>query len=450
MIIQSLRRPRSRSRCSSAGVSDLRRTFTIPALRRIGAGILALSLLSGCSFISDPVSRMKSPRLSEDKATLMAAISTLKLIRPNNDDDSSIRTEDLNGDGVPETLVFYETPGETVEIHGLILEKQSGSWVKKLTFDGAGTVLESVEIRDLTGDGIPEIICGYSRGEEGLQKGLVVYSYSGASLEEMLTLPYTKYVIDDLNGDGIDDITVVSLKRNESSTLTTYQYNGGFKELDRLENLDPYINNYYNVAVGKVAKGKEGIVLDAAVNSHSAYSYMVVMENDRFRVVLSGDDSTFKDRRISSGDIDGDGIIEIGLMERPSGWENFEADAVPWFYSYYKWDGKEGLVFALQQYRDPSDRFTLNFPPAWHGKVTVDTKSVQNRYLKFIMSDTGETVAEISFFSTEEWNRVKGDGWELWGQDADTIIGYRGKLEQNADGIKKGNTTVPAERKGIN
>ncbi|WP_025692904.1 hypothetical protein [Paenibacillus zanthoxyli] len=428
----------------------MRRTFTIPALRRIGAGILALSLLSGCSFISDPVSRMKSPRLSEDKATLMAAISTLKLIRPNNDDDSSIRTEDLNGDGVPETLVFYETPGETVEIHGLILEKQSGSWVKKLTFDGAGTVLESVEIRDLTGDGIPEIICGYSRGEEGLQKGLVVYSYSGASLEEMLTLPYTKYVIDDLNGDGIDDITVVSLKRNESSTLTTYQYNGGFKELDRLENLDPYINNYYNVAVGKVAKGKEGIVLDAAVNSHSAYSYMVVMENDRFRVVLSGDDSTFKDRRISSGDIDGDGIIEIGLMERPSGWENFEADAVPWFYSYYKWDGKEGLVFALQQYRDPSDRFTLNFPPAWHGKVTVDTKSVQNRYLKFIMSDTGETVAEISFFSTEEWNRVKGDGWELWGQDADTIIGYRGKLEQNADGIKKGNTTVPAERKGIN
>lgn len=439
LIIQRLRR-----------IGLRRSASNVPALWRLGAGILALSLLSGCTFISDPVSRMKTPRLSEDKATLMTAINSLKLVRPTNDDDSSIRTEDLNGDGTPETLVFYETPGEAVQIHGLILEKQGDAWIKKLTFDGAGTVLESVEIRDVTGDGKPEIIAGYSRGDEGLQKGLVVYSYSGSSLEEKLTLSYTKYVIDDLNGDGMDDITVVSLKRNESSTLTTYQYNGGFKELDRLENLDPYINNYYNIFVGKVAKGKEGIVLDAAVNSHSAYSYMIVMENNRFRVVLSGDDRTFKDSRIPSGDIDGDGIIEIGLMERPLGWENFEADSVPWFYSYYKWDGKEGLDFAFQQYRDPSDRFTLNFPPAWHGRVTVDKKSVQNQYLKFIMSDTGETVAEISFFSAEEWDLVKDDGWDLWGRDADKIIGYRGKLEQNADGIKKGTNTAPAERKGIN
>ncbi|MBY9082077.1 hypothetical protein KIH86_16290 [Paenibacillus sp. HN-1] len=413
--------------------------------------MLALTLLSGCTFISDPVSRMKTPRLSEDKATLMAAINSLKLIRPTNDDDSSIRTEDLNGDGVEESLVFYETPGEAVQIHGMILAKQGDSWVKKLTFDGAGTVLESVEIRDVTGDGIPEIVVGYSRGDEGLQKGLVVYSYSGNTLEEKLTLSYTKYVIDDLNGDGKDDITVVSLKRNESSTLTTYQYSSGaFKELDRLENLDPYINNYYNIVVGKVAQNKEGIVLDAAVNSHSAYSYMVVMENNRFRVVLSGDDRTFKDSRIPSTDIDGDGIIEIGLMERPSGWENVDADAVPWFYSYYKWDGKEGLIFALQQYRDPSDRYTLDFPPSWHGKVTVDPKSVQNQYLRFVLSDTGETVAEISFFSAEEWDLMKNNGWQFWGRDADRIIAYRGKLEQNANGIKKGAGTAPVERKGIN
>lgn len=417
--------------------------------KRLAASVVALSLLSGCTFIiSDPVSRMKTPRLSEDKATLMTAINSLKLIRPTNDDDSSIRTEDLNGDGVSETLVFYETPGETVQIHGLILVKQGDTWIKKLTFDGAGTVLESVEIRDVTGDGIPEIIAGYSRGDEGLQKGLVVYSYSGDSLEEKLTLSYTKYVIDDLNGDGMDDITVVSLKRNESSTLTTYQYSGGFKELDRLENLDPYINNYYNIVVGKVAENKEGIVLDAAVNSHSAYSYMVVMENNRFRVVLSGDDRTFKDSRIPSGDIDGDGIIEIGLMERPSGWENIDADSVPWFYSYYKWDGKEGLNFALQQYRDPLDRYTLEFPPSWHGKVTVDPDSVQDEYLKFILSDTGETVAEISFFSSEEWNRIKDSDWQLWGRDADKIIAYRGKLDQNAGGIKKEAVTASEERKG--
>jgi hypothetical protein len=421
---------------------------------RLSVLSLALSLLSGCTFISDPVSQMKTPRLSADKATLMAAITSMtppasSLIRPVDDDDSSIFTEDLNKDGIMETLVFYETPGESVEIHGIILEKQGDVWVKKLVFDGDGTTLESVKLRDVTGDGKLNIIIGYSRGEE---KGLVVYSYSSGTLEEILTLPYTKYIIDDLNGDGIDDITVVSFKRNEYATITTYQYaDGGFKVLDKLDDLEPYFNSYYNIVAGKVAEDKEGIVLDAAVESHSAYTYVVVMENNKLRVVVPGDDRTLKDRRIVSEDIDGDGIIEIGLLEKPKGWEYFDPNTIPYFNSYYKWDGKEGLAFTMQQYRDPADRFYINFPPEWHGNITVDTKSVLDKSLKFILGDTGETVAEVSFFSPLEWEQVKSSGWELWGRDGNTFIGYRGKLEQTTNGVNNNNNkmTTPIERKGI-
>ena len=41
-----------------------------------------------------------------------------------------IRVEDLNGDGIREASVFYETPNENVRIHGMILEEQGGAWVK--------------------------------------------------------------------------------------------------------------------------------------------------------------------------------------------------------------------------------------------------------------------------------------------------------------------------------
>lgn len=418
--------------------------------------VLSVPLLSGCtSFISDPVSRMTSPQLSEDKATLMAAINSLKpvgsqLIRPVNDDDSSIFTEDLNNDGIPETIVFYETPGEAVQIHGMILENQGSSWVKKLVFDGEGTVLESVDLKDVTNDGMLDIVAGFSRGDEGLQKGLVVYSYSGSSLGEVLQLSYTKYVIGDLNGDGIEDITAVSLKRNEISSITTYQYNdNGFEQLDRLETLDPYINNYYNVVAGKVAEDKEGIVLDAAINSNSATSYIVVMENNKLRLVIGGNDRTFRDRRIISEDINTDGIIEIGMLEIPKGWEFFDPNTIPYFTSYYKWDGKDDLIFVQQQYRDPADRFYIDFSPEWYGDITIDTKSIQDKYLKFVLSSTGETLAEVSFFSLPEWERVKGDGWELWGRDTDQMIGYRGKLEQTVIGDKKFKNAAPIERKGI-
>ncbi|AWV34074.1 hypothetical protein CD191_16450 [Paenibacillus odorifer] len=424
--------------------------LSIKSLRCLAAATLSLSVLSGCTFISDPVSKMKAPQLSADKATLMAAINShipagTELIRPVND-ESSIFTEDLNNDGIMESLVFYRTPSEAVEIHGMILEKQGDAWVKKLVFDGDGTMLESVDLKDMTGDGKLNIITGYSRGEE---KGLVVYSYSSGSLEEVLSLPYTKYMIDDLNKDGIEDITVVYFKRNEFATISIYQYNDGFKVLDKIEDIDPYFFNYYNIVAGKIAKDKEGIVLDASVDFQSAYSLIVLMEHNKLRVVLPGDTRTYKDRLIASEDIDHDGIIEVGLLEAPKGWEYFDPADIPYFTSYYKWDGKDGLTFAVQLYRDPSDRFTINFDPELHGKVSIDTKSVLDKNLKFIMTDTGETFAEVSFFSPSEWDKAKNEGWELLGRDLDKVIGYRGELEQST--TKEGSNKIasPIERKGI-
>ncbi|MEK4006611.1 hypothetical protein [Paenibacillus sp. FSL H3-0333] len=419
----------------------------------IAAAALSLFALSGCTFISDPVSQMRVPQLPADKASLMAAInSSLKaldgtLIRPANDDNSSIFTEDLDQDGVMETLVFYQTKNEAVVNHGMILEKQGDTWVKKLTFDGVGNILDSVDLQDVTGDGKLNIIAGYSRGEE---KGMVVYSYSGGVLEEILTKPYTKYIIDDLNEDGIADITVVYFKRNEFATIATYQYNDSFQVLDQLDDLDPYFNSYYNIVSGKVAANKEGIVLDSAVDSHSAYTTVVVMENNKLRVAIPGNDLTFKDRKIVSEDIDSDGIIEIGMLVPPKGWEYFDPETIPYFNSYYKWDGKDGLTFSTQLYNDPLDRFTINFAPEWQERVTVDTKSVQNKSLKFILTDTGETVAEVTFFSPAEWDNVKNTGWKLLGRDLDKMIGYRGGLEQNTIGGEDGRIQSSIERKGIN
>lgn len=422
----------------------------LQSLKCLAAATLSLSVLSGCTFISDPVSKMKTPQLSADKATLMAAINSFmpagsSLIRPVND-ESSIFTEDFNNDGIMESLVFYKTPGEAVEIHGMILEKQGDAWVKKLVFDGDGSELVSVDLMDMTGDGKMNIITGYSREKE---KGLVIYSYSSGSLEEVLSLPYTNFILDDLNKDGIEDITVVYFKKNEFSTISIYQYNDGFKVIDKLEDIDPYFNSYYNIVAGKIAEDKEGIVLDAAVDSQSAYSVMVLLENNKFRLIFPGDTRTYKDRLIASEDIDHDGIIEIGLLEAPKGWEYFNPDEIPYFNSYYKWDGKEGLIFTAQEYRDPSDRFNIKFSPELHGKITVDTKSVQNESLKFIMSDTGKTIAEVSFFSPSEWERVKNAGWDLLGQDGEKVIGYRGELEQSTTKEGSNKAASPIERKGL-
>ncbi|WP_245699747.1 FG-GAP-like repeat-containing protein [Paenibacillus glacialis] len=406
--------------------------------------------------ISDPVSLMKTPQISAENESLRTFITSqipkgAPLIRArDNDNTSLIRFADLNNDGKKEVIVFYETPDQAVQLHGSIFENKNGEWVQRITFDGEGKVLESLRFKDITNDGSIDIIAGFSRGDEELQSGLVVYTYQGKELEKALEVPYSHFVIDDLNDDGINDLTIVSLKRNELARMTTYQYENSFIELDKLE-LDKSVNSYYNVVAGKVSPDKRGIILDAGSGSSSGYWYseMIVMVDNKLTPVLN-DDQTYKDVQIYSEDVNADGIYEIGILETPKGWEHFSFDEIPWFYSYYQWDGKEGMTFVRQQYHDYKSRFFLNFfPPEWHNIVTIDTKSNKDEYLRFVMSDTNKTVAEIKFFSQQDWDKDHG-GWDLLVRVSDKVIAYKSydvNLELNKN--KKVETDVaPIERKG--
>ncbi|WP_422661044.1 hypothetical protein ACK8P5_11395 [Paenibacillus sp. EC2-1] len=421
---------------------------------------MLMMVLGGCSFISDPVSLMTRPDLPADKETLMGAIKSQipensSIIRPrSNNDPSSIRVEDLNNDGVMEAVVFYITPNEDVQIHGMILQQQGNTWAKKLDFEGEGTMLESFDLIDITNDGNLDIVVGFSRGEDDVQNGLVVYTYANDALEKVMQLPYTHFEVTDLNGDKIKELTVVSLQKYELSFITTYQFDKtthDFKELAKLD-LGQNVEKYYNIVSGKVAKDKEGIILDTSIVSNSSTSKLIVMENGELVDVLK-EDAAYKELPVESEDINGDGILEIGLLEEPIGWNSDILEDIPYFYNYYQWDGKtnlanmkNGLRFVIQRYQDPDNRFFLTFPSEWKNQLTVDPDSDKNQYLKFIMLDTQEVVAEVKFFSLREWENVKND-WKVLVRKKDQVIGYRGdKLTKNE---KKNNSDVaPIERKG--
>ncbi|GAE05395.1 hypothetical protein [Paenibacillus sp. JCM 10914] len=405
---------------------------------------LLLFILSGCTFIQDPVSLMKRPELPTDKATLHGAIQSAlqkkklasgSIIRPRSDvDSSSIRIHDLDNDGIMEAVVFYQTPDEEVKIHGMIMQQQGDTWVKKLDFEGEGTVLESFDFVDFRNDGSVDIVAGFSRGDENLQNLLTVYSFGGDSLEKSAPIPYTHFDIGDMNGDKTKDITVVFLQQKEMSYISTYQYDkfeGAFIELDKLD-LGTSIESYYNVVAGKVAKDKEGIILDASVVSDSSYSKVIIMENDQFIDVLQDELLTYKELPIESEDVNDDGILEIGMLTKPAGWEErFDMDQIPFFTTYYQWDGiireareQEGLQFQLQRYYDMTNRFFLDFPPDMFNKITITPESNKNSYLNFVLTETGESVAEIKFFTLAQWAEAEA-GWEVLVKEKSRIIAYR-------------------------
>lgn len=117
--------------------------------------------------------------------------------------------------------------------------------------------------------------------------------------------------------------------------MATYQYEeGSYVEIDKLD-MDPYVSNYYNIVAGNVykdpeGKAKEGIVIDTSIGGGDAsYSNIIVMEDGKLKSVFGGNqDTTFKDLPVKSGDVNNDGIIEIGSVEPPIGWNYFKPDEI--------------------------------------------------------------------------------------------------------------------------
>lgn len=406
--------------------------------------ILLGSVLSGCTVISDPKGLMRKPMMSTDKEKLLNVVQReqppeSKLIRPKDMNNTSmIRVEDLNGDGTREAIVFYETPNENVRIHGMLLEEQGDSWVKKLTFDVPGNELQSFKVLDITNDGNPDIILGVSLQE---QKALTAYSYKAGALEQVLGgVPYNQYIIDDvqgntldLNGDKKNDFAIVSLNNSGFASIALYQYDdGSFKEVDRMQT-DYTVKEIYNALGGQIAKDKVGIVLDSELDDRSTFSQIIYVKDNKLVNAFKSPDQTYRDDKILSGDVDNDGIIEFGLKETPKGWEHYVFDSRMWFYTFYQWDGKDDKKFVSFQYRDDADLFHLNLKAEWYGKITIDTKSEKEKYIRFKMIDTDETVGEIKYFTLSQWEQEKGKSWKEITRTNDRVIAFRG-AQLDADG----------------
>ncbi|WP_402877018.1 hypothetical protein [Paenibacillus illinoisensis] len=403
------------------------------------------SVLSGCTVISDPKGLMKKPMLSTDKEKLFYVVQKEQppesnLIRPKDMNNTSmIRVEDLDGDGTREAIVFYETPNENVRIHGMLLEEQGDTWVKKLTFDVPGSELQSFKVLDITNDGNSDIILGVSLQD---QKALTAYSYNGGALEQVLGgVPYNQFIIDDLqgntldlNGDGQSDFAIVALNNSGFASVALYQYDeGSFKEVDRLQT-DYTVKEIYNALGGEIAKDKMGIVLDAELDDRSSFSQLIYVKDNKLVNAFKSPDQTYRDDKILSGDFNNDGIIEFGLKETPKGWEHYVFDSRMWFYTFYQWDGKDGKEFVSFQYRDDANLFHLNLKQEWYGKITIDTKSEKEKYIRFKMIDTDETVGEIKYFTLSQWEQEKGKRWKEITRTNDRVIASRNAQDSN-DGL---------------
>lgn len=426
MSNRQVNRPGSRSNHSlKAGIPIMYSKLHLPII-----GCLALLLLcSGCSFSKDPQSYMRTPRLPENQASLVQMIQQAlpagaSLIRPQVSRDlGSIYMKDLDGDGMPEAVAFYQTSDKEARIHGMLWQRSGDVWNQASDFQGEGYELATLLFEDVTGDGKLDIIAGYSSGAR-LNKGLVIYRYDRQKLESVYEAPYAEMAIDDLNQDGVKDITLVSLDRGTASQAVTLQFDKTFKPLGSVP-LDPSINGYESLQAGWIAEGKRGLILDYAVGAHSSSTQVLLFQQGELAKALSDRNIPFKPRSAFSGDLNHDGIMEIGIDYVPKGSEDEPHVSMPYITAYYRWNGTDGLDPhpLYERYIDYGNSFYFDIPAEWKDQFKVErfTEDTQPG-LRFISQTTGQTLIEWKNApAPSEPGEALPEDWKEIGRTAKTV-----------------------------
>ncbi|WP_051620331.1 hypothetical protein [Paenibacillus sp. UNC451MF] len=346
--------------------------------------------------------------------------SGASVIHPKNSTDSgSIYLKDLNNDGTPEAIVFYQTPDKEVRIKGMLWQKSGDSWVLLSEIEGEGYELETLLFEDVTNDGSTDILAGYSGGPK-INKGLVIYHLDGQKLNKLFQAPYTELVVDDLNQDQIKDITLLTLDRNVSAKISTIQYKTEFQTIGTTT-LDPYVNAYYNLAAGYVTESKRGLLLDASVGAHSSNTQLIYFDGGKLVKAFPDDKLPFNPGSTKSGDFNGDGILEIGISVAPKGSEEEAYAYTPWITQYYRWDGKQGLASQpiYKRYYDYTNGFYFDIPSEWNDSFRV-IRDIEGNAIHFLALDQDETLVEWRTIPIESRDAADTE-WKEIGRTDKTI-----------------------------
>lgn len=346
------------------------------------SAVLCAWLVSGCGLTDTPNELMRAPSADSDQQSINQAV--MQFLPPGSQltvplhplESSAVSLQDLDGDGSPEVTAFYKSEKTDYEIGVVILSKKQGSWNKLASFTGIGSELDYVQFVDMTGDHLPEILIGFGGGDD-LNKELSIFSVSQGNLHELFKETYSVLAVGDLTGDNLPDLAlVVHDHANLTSKAQVYGKSGDKLALLTQSDLDGSVNGYEQAIIGRASASQNGLFIEAGLGAHSAATDLLLWDNGQLRNPLAkvnGEmDVTFKPYPLYSEDINGDGIIEIGVSTQPPGTEDLPMVAIPWISSYFRWDGKSGLTHVEDHYQNHGNGIDFRIPKKWEGKYTVE------------------------------------------------------------------------------
>ncbi|MBE5105048.1 hypothetical protein IGI01_07035 [Bacillus thuringiensis] len=367
-------------------------------------------MLTGCKMSEAPTSLMGAPAnekwINELKEQIDKDLPVnYRLLTPmSNKDKQMIWSMDFKQDNKKEAILFYKLPNEDYSVYLAVYEEIGNGWKIKSTHKFDGGDVDIVEVGDFTGNGKRELLIGISVSRESLEHVMYVFSEANADMKEIYNRRYTKLFIEDLNRNGLNDISLVTYEKDEKLTVEFIEQ---FKTISEVT-FDPFINSIQRIQMGDISESLKAIVIDAGIGAHSGITYVAKFDKDHYEVLpIDGKEDLFNEYVVESKDVNEDGIIEFVQTVRPKGWENKSYGDSPLFERYIQWS-EDGTKPIEERYINIEKGYFVKIPEELIGKITIPDQHKESNVQKFLDASTNEIWLEVHIFKRKEWPKIKG------------------------------------------
>ncbi|WP_242272020.1 hypothetical protein [Bacillus cereus group sp. BfR-BA-01310] len=367
-------------------------------------------ILTGCKMSEAPTNLMVAPAnekwINELKEQIDKDLPVnYRLLTPmSNKDKQMIWSMDFKQDNKKEAIVFYKLPNEDHSVYLAVYEEIGNGWKIKSTHKFDGGEVDIVEVGDFTGNGKRELLIGISVSRQSLDHVMYVFSEENEDMKEIYNRHYTKLFIEDLNRNGLNDISLVTYEKDEKLTVEFIEQ---FKTISEVS-FDPFINSIQRIQIGCISKMSKAVVIDAGVGAHSGVTYVAKFDKDHYEELsIGGKEDLFNDYVVESKDVNEDGIIEFVRTVRPKGWEDKSHGDSPLFERYIQWS-EDGTKPIEERYINIEKGYFVKIPEELMGKITIPDQQKESNVQKFLDASTNEVWLEVHIFKRRDWFKIKG------------------------------------------
>ena len=363
----------------------------------------------------------------------------------------SVHLQDLDGDGEDEAIGFFrDTSGKKSPLNIYFFKKDAEEKYHIAGhISGDGTAINSATTCQFEGDSNSPSELAVSWQVSSGVYALSTYSiseYDGeyAITEMMPSTSYTRYIIQDMDEDGEDELLLINLDASDSGTSVARCFDLSNARLEELSSV-PLSNSMGavdKVHASTLSDGSPAIYITGLIQSDTISEVVTdilslqggTLRNITLDAKQLSSTSTTRYNLAPDQDINGDGIWEIPTPKRlpshnPESTETFYA--VEW--RQFARDGSSTLLNTC--YYNSTDGWYLDLPEDWNGHISLARSDnsdgpTNERGIVFYFSQEGsEPTPALAIYKNtgnDRADRATIDGRMLLLSNSDTT--YSAKL----------------------